>query len=130
MALKRLTLATIADIDGGRTRILFDRMLDQVKRDCQDRPGVRAPRKLRLTVNVAPAKESDGADVEVSFEVTEILPKRASRTFSMDASRGGLYWNEASPDDAKQRTLDEAGMKPRPVAAGPEVDDDEDAEKE
>lgn len=95
MALEKFNLATLADMDGARTITL------QVK--------------LKPVANDA----GDLGSVDVTFDLNEKLPKRASKSYNMQAVVGGLLFNELSPDEVKQKTLDMAGKNPpTPVADG------------
>jgi hypothetical protein len=50
----------------------------------------------------------------VTFEIKELVPNRASRVYNMSAGRGGVLWNELSPDEVRQKTLDMAAKETGP----------------
>ena len=116
MALQKFDLATLTELDGARIRTAFDQAIERLTEDCKDRPGVKKARTVTLTVSLVPLANDDGDldTVDVDFKFKESMPKRASRTYNMLPTRKGLYVNEMSPDEVKQRTLDEVA-KPRAV---------------
>jgi hypothetical protein len=113
MAVEKFTLASLIDIDGGRIREAWEQALRRCRDDCHDRPGVAKGRKVTLHAILTPVCEPDGSlgSVDVSFEIDDSLPKRQSPSYNMRAARGGLLFNELSPDDINQRTLDEVGPR-------------------
>lgn len=116
MALEKFDLATLATIDQGRLKEAFDQAFARLVEDCKDRPELKKARKLTLTVEVEPRTEQGSLDsVDVSFAFKEVIPNRESRTYNMTAGRGGVLWNELSPDEVRQKTLDMA-PKPKEVA--------------
>ena len=121
MALEKFTLATLADMDGGRIKAAFEQALDRCRYDCEDRPAVDGARTITLTVKMKPVANDNGdlGSVDVTFDLNEKLPKRGSKSYNMQAVVGGLLFNELSPDEVKQKTLDMAGKNgPRAVADG------------
>ena len=118
MALQPFDLAALTELDGCRIRTAFDLALARLTEDCKDRPAVKARRSVTLTVSLVPVPNDEGdlGSVDVDCQLNEKIPKRASRTYNMLPSRKGLLVNEVSPDEVRQRTLDEvAATKPRAV---------------
>lgn len=115
MAVEVFDLASILKIDGGRIREAWEQALKRAREDCYDRPGLKKPREVHLVALLEPDPESD--TVNVSFKVKDQLPPRHSASYNMKQGRGGLLYNEVSPDDVHQRTLDEVGG-PRTVVGG------------
>ena len=116
MAIEKFSLAQLAVMDGGRHALAFQQAIDRMRFDCVDRAAVKGKRKVQLTVTLEP-KANDNGDldrVHVSFAIDDKAPKRESRTYSMQDTPGALVFNEVSPDEARQRTLDE-GPRPRPL---------------
>lgn len=112
--LEKFTLATIADMDGGRIRTAFEQALKRIEADCKDRPGVKAARKLELVLTMTPvADDGDLDSVNVTFRIKDSVPKRESKSYNMQAVPGGLLFNDASPEDVHQMSLD---MAPKPSA--------------
>jgi len=113
MALEKFTLATLAEMDGGRIKEAFEQAVNRCRYDCEDRPAVDGARKVTLVVTMEPLANDAGdlGSVDVSFDLQEKLPKRGSKTYNMQAVAGGLLFNELSPDEVKQKTLD---MAPKP----------------
>lgn len=118
MALQPFDLAALTELDGCRIRTAFDLALARLTEDCKDRPAVKARRSVTLTVSLVPVPNDEGDldTVDVDCQLQEKLPKRESRTYNMLPTRNGLLVNEVSPDEVRQRTLDEvAKSKPRVV---------------
>lgn len=114
MALEKFSLATIADMDGGRIRAAFEQALRRIEADLKDRPGVKGARKLELVLDLKPVGEEGELDsVNVTFRIKDNVPKRESKAYNMQAVPGGLLFNDASPEDVRQKTLD---MTPKPSA--------------
>lgn len=110
MTLKALSLATLAEIDEGRIRTAFEQAMNRAQSDCADRPGVKSARSVTLKVVLTPIPDEDtGAldSCQVQFQFSESIPKRGSKPYNMRAKGAALLFNDLSPEDAKQRTLDE-----------------------
>lgn len=110
MALEKLSLRAIANLDCGRVREAFNQALERCRRDCDDRPGVDQARKVTLTVAMKPLTDDERPELEscdVNFVVHESIPKRPSKTYNMAARANGLWFNDLSPDDANQQTIDQ-----------------------
>lgn len=110
MAVEKFELRSLVDLDSGRIRTAFEQALTRCLTDCRDRPAVTDARKITLAVAMAPVLDPDGEmeSCNVQFQITDSVPKRKSKVYNMKSSRGGLLFNELSPDDVNQRTLDEA----------------------
>lgn len=114
MALEQFSLATLAEMDGGRIRTAFEQALKRLEADCKDRPGVKRARQLQLVVDMQPVADDGELDsVNVTFRIKESIPKRESKAYNMQAVPGGLLFNDASPEDVRQMSLD---MAPKPGA--------------
>lgn len=115
MAVQKLSLRAIADIDGGRILAAFEQALQRCYSDCADRPQVKKPRQLDLVLTLEPIEHNGELEsVNVKFRVRDSMPKRESKTYNMQAHRGALLFNELSPHDVRQATLDDAN-RPRGV---------------
>ena len=113
MALERFSLATLATMDGGRIKEAFEQLLTQARLDCEDRPNLDGARTVTLKVLLEPIAADTGElqSIDVSCELGIGMPKRSSKTYNMEAVAGALLFNELSPDEIKQKTLD---MAPKP----------------
>lgn len=106
----RLTLEELARLDNGKVAAIFARELRHVVTDCVDRPTDKSLRKITMTVSVAP-QECDGVCDTVESEITikSSVPDRRTRPYQLEVNgRGEVLVNDASPDDVRQGTLDEA----------------------
>lgn len=106
--LKELTLATMAEIDGGRLAIAFKQALKRCAEDCDDRPGEKKARTITLTVAVEPRVDEDGLceDCDVRVTIADNVPKRKSKPYNCSLRKGGhLMFHPDSLDDHEQETF-------------------------
>jgi hypothetical protein len=116
MAYEKFSMLTLLGIDGGRIREAFDLTLATCEQDMADRPGVKAARKVTLTITLTPDPDEEGdlCGASVGFDVKASLPKRKSRDYSMRAEKNrGLWFNDHAPENPLQRTIDEGMQDPR-----------------
>lgn len=124
MPLTKFELATLATMDCGRLKAAFDLAFQRLIDDCKDRPELPAARRMTLTVSVKPRTEQGSLDtVDVTFDIKDAIPKRATRSYNMSVGRAGALWNEISPDEVRQTTFDLA-PRPRPAKDGDVVTDE------
>ena len=110
--MEKFAFARIPEMDGGVIGEAWGQALRRCQDDCDDRPAVDEPRKIVLTMTMTPVPKEDGSldSCAVEFTITDSLPKRRSKTYDMVArrgARGGLFYNELSPDHGAQGTLDD-----------------------
>ena len=112
MSVQKLSLEALAEMDGGRIAEALAQALRRCEADCKDRPAVKATRSVSLQIKMVPVCDDGELDsVNVAFEINDKLPKRSSKSYNMRAVRGGLVFNDLSPEDVDQMTLD---MVPAP----------------
>lgn len=113
--LMKLELAAIAGLDEGRIGMAFADALRRCEEHCRDLPALEKPRKVLLEVSMVPEYDATSQScvaVAVSFKVADTVPKRESTTYVMKALHGGgLVYNDMSPDDIRQMTLDQANQQ-------------------
>lgn len=105
-----LNLENLLELDGGRVAAAFQLGLKRASLDCDDRPGESKARIVSLQCEITPIVGEDGylEDVNVKFQVTDKVPTRKSRTYSMGFRKGGsLVFNDLSDDNINQATIDE-----------------------
>lgn len=128
---KKLTLAELVNLDAGRVHVAFDQAVARVVRDCQDRPGDKAPRKVLLQLAVVPVVGEDGGCEEclAEFQVKDTVPTRKSKTYSLATNRkGDLIYSEGSPSNVHQTTFDDIDQVTGRVNRGDFETDDESEE--
>lgn len=112
MADKKLTLATIPAIDGGKIEAQINKTIAQAYDDMVQRPGDKSKRVVSIDVEFTPVPDQDGSleSVGVEFKMDIKIPARRSRVYSMAPHHGakGLVFNDAAPENPRQRTLDQA----------------------
>jgi len=110
MGKQRLTLQSLTGLDSGVPAGAFQAELRKVVEDCIKRPGLDSVRKVQLDVHIKPCVDSRGVCeiANVEFEVSSSIPKQRTREYQMEVhAKGELLFNELSPDDVHQQTLDE-----------------------
>lgn len=88
---------------------LFQEELRRVLDDVIHRPGVAKPRKLTIELFVRPIVGQGGTleTVGVSFAVNGGFPKNQSDEYHMVCGGGQLTFNDLSPDNVHQMTIDQ-----------------------
>lgn len=109
MAIEKFSLEALSRIDEGRLREGFDQALRRCLDDCRDRPALGDARTVQLSMTMTPVIGEDGnlESADVRFQVHDAQPKRRSKVFNMKHTASGLLFNELSPADIRQGTLDQ-----------------------
>lgn len=109
MVIERFDLGAISRIDEGRMKEAFEQALRRCMEDCKDRPAVDDERTVSLKASLVPVVGDDGSleSVDVTFQISDSVPKRKSRIYNMKSKNGALLFNELSPDDIRQGTIDQ-----------------------
>ncbi len=84
--------------------------------DCGDdikrRPGLETKREVHLVMELVPDNPDGTGDVDTAhatFKVWSRIPKHETKVYSVGCQKdGSLTFNEGSPEDVNQGTLDEA----------------------
>lgn len=109
MAMTKLTLAMLKDLDMGRVAAGFQKELDHIVKDCEDRPGDVRARQVTLKLSLVPDSDGMGVceTVQGEFSITSSVPNRVSKKYQMRVhANGSLLFNPESPEDVTQGTLD------------------------
>lgn len=106
--LEEFGLDLLGKMDGGRLRITLEDAIRLMHEDCRDRPGLKKPRKIVLQISMDPIQDGNELEsVNVDFSVKATPPGRTSRIYNMRSDKKrGLLFNDASPDAARQGTMD------------------------
>lgn len=95
----------------GRLAEDFDAALVAAVRDCKERPGLRNPREIKLTVRVIPHPQ-EPEDCIVHSQVTTKSPARVADAYKMQSTHNhGLKFAPSSPMDPDQGELFEGDDK-------------------
>lgn len=76
-----------------------------------ERPGVGAKRSITLKIDFTPEAGAEGVveSVDMEYVIKTSVPDRISRPITMmPTPTGDLIYNDVSPDQPRQSTLDEA----------------------
>ncbi len=107
--IKQFTFQDLAEFDGGVIRAAVGAALKRAVEDCDDRPGLKAARKITLQLEFKPLMDQDGLAEEAAFKfkLRESLPNRESKEYVMGMRKGGvLTFNPDSLDNHGQETFD------------------------
>jgi len=107
--LEKFSLKSLSTIDGERISIAFEQALRRVVQDCEDRPGEKTERTVTLKLAVKPRLAVEGLcdDCDIQVAVTDSVPKRKSKVYSMSLRKGGhLLYNDDSLDNVEQESMD------------------------
>lgn len=120
MVLLDFNLNSLGELDSGRVGVAFEQALSRLISDLRDRPGDGAKRNLTLDIAMTPVVDDGGnlTSAKVQCLVKDKIPTRKSRVYDMQATRKGLHFNELSPDDHRQLTIDDAGGPQQAVSNG------------
>lgn len=123
MAQKLLSLENLKEVDGGTIAIAFDKELQAITKDLNDRPRLNKPRKLKLELTFIPKTRSDIGedldDVEVNFDVAASIPKIGIKSYRVTPKFGDqLAFHPDLPGNPNDETLmDEIDRKRGEAAA-------------
>ncbi len=102
-------LADLGKVGNGIVEVAFKTALRQVLDDLETRPSVDSAREVTVKVSLKPVQGDSGIleAVETEFDIRQKMPSYRSRSYSMAMSSNGLEYNDLSPDDHRQMTLDQ-----------------------
>ncbi len=104
----QFTFDDLGVLDGGALKMAIEEKLAECVRDCMNRPLETKARTVTLGLKITPVVSGrDIERVEVAFVVSHKTPPIAPRAFTMEPTyKGGLKFNDMSPDNPQQETLD------------------------
>jgi hypothetical protein len=107
--LHKLTLETLAKMDGGRIGAAFQLALKRAIEDAEERPQVRKAREIIIKLGIVPVAgpEDETCDqIAMQAVVSDTVPKRQTRVYSARVKHGGVAaFNDESLDNIDQLTL-------------------------
>ncbi len=119
MALEKFTLETLVTMDGGRIGNQLLKAIQRLEADCRDRPAEVKKRAVAMIFEMQPTYVMDGGrptldTIEFGVRWQEKIPPRRTRIYSArPLARGGMAYNDESPDDADQMTLGRTPDRPK-----------------
>lgn len=105
---QQLTTSSLTEFEGGKLAAAFDKLLMAAGRDCFDRPGVDAKRKITLSVELTPELDQDGMceHVKIEANVGAKTPNYGSRKVLANIQKSGaVVFDDLSPDNPNQETF-------------------------
>jgi hypothetical protein len=113
MAITPLNFEHLKDLDGGMLNIAANDSFANAVKDCQYRTNVTKAREVTIKIFITPKvvdKTGSLEQVEISYGLDEKFPpRRSGKTTAGVKHNGSLYFNELSPGNPDQRTIDEVG---------------------
>ena len=109
MAIHEFGFNDVATVDGGAIKIAMDDALQQVIKDCVDRPLVSGSRSVTLELSIKTiSSETEIEEVAIAFVVKHKVPAKSTRSIRMKPrANGKLVFNDDAPDSPLQHTIDE-----------------------
>jgi len=103
------SIVALLKINRGVGAVMGRQELDRVMRDLIERPTLKNARTLIMTFTFTPLADPRGIleEVKVSIEANSRTPKMKTRDYSMSVDGDKLIFNDESPEDVRQGTLDE-----------------------
>jgi len=111
---QKLSLAGLLKLEFGTIGLAFERELLKVVENLRNQPNDTGKRSIQLQMDLVPDKETMGPSGTLSrvlacFAVRVKLPPRRSSTITMNVTPDNeLLFNDLSPDEPDQMTIDEA----------------------
>ncbi len=108
MAIEKVSLKAICEMDGGRIALAVDQALARIARDIEDRPGDDRPRSVNLQISVKPNLDQDGmCDTTAALiQIKETIPTRKIPEYSFGLCKGGMLVHRSdNPNDVNQPGL-------------------------
>lgn len=108
MALMKLSVASMNELDGGRLRTAIEKSIKRAVDDCKDRPNLDTARKVGIELIITPYADETGdvVSVNLDYQVKPTLPPMKREGLSLSVQKdGALLFNEHSPDNVNQRTV-------------------------
>jgi hypothetical protein len=123
--LQALSLDTLNQVDYGKASIAFQRLVRQAVQDCMDRPVLKKPRKVQLTMTINPVTVINGNTIDCesvkgSFQMKILLPNMETDPIDFGIrNNGDIVFNPDAPDNHKQQTFmeDEAPVDRKTASA-------------
>lgn len=103
-----LTLNSLEGLDRSKAMIAFNSMLQEISKDCLDRPGDKHARSLTMKAVLKPVVNEDGGcdGVKVSFEFVTKVPKKKTRDYDLLVNNDGKIFYERTEDSVDVTATD------------------------
>lgn len=107
---KQFSVAELGEFNDGKVAIAGDRLIRAAVKDCMDRPGETSARTVDMSITFTPVIGQEGMaeSVSIGVKLGGKIPKYHTAPVNASPSTNGqLHFNDMSPDDASQMTIDE-----------------------
>lgn len=106
-----LTLASLGELDCGTARAVIDKAIADAMADLDDRGEDGKPRQVNIMLVLARLDAGKSSMVGAHIEAEAKLPKRRTAStiglLRTNANQTQMIFNDLSPTDPHQRTVDE-----------------------
>lgn len=102
-----LTFQSLCDADS-RIAVLFDKLITDLAKDCENRPYDKGKRKVTLDFILTPKMDQETGEldtVEVTTEAKTSKPIYRMRPIQATTNKGQLLFNLDIPEDVDQTSL-------------------------
>ncbi len=105
MQKKPFTAKSLLEVDSGSVALAIDKEIKRAFMDMADRPEIKKPRKIALTIEMSPIQKDGGFYQSlVKIDVDGRNPKRGIE-IRMNAESDGLEYNSAVYENPNQTTM-------------------------
>jgi hypothetical protein len=107
MAIHEFTFDDLAKLDGGAIKIAVEQALQDVIKDCVDRPFVSGKRGITINLGIKTiCSANDIEEVAIDVQISRKMPAKATRSYRMKPKPSGkLVFNDDAPDSPLQTTF-------------------------
>lgn len=113
MAMRDISeIESLGTLDDGRLALSYQRHLQRLIADCENRPMDKTARELTITLKVTPSLVEEGylSDVNIEGHLKSKVPAHVTRPVNCRVkAKQRAVFNDMAEDNAAQRTIDEIG---------------------
>ncbi len=115
MAVVPFDAEALGNFDDGRIIAYLNAELKKIESDLDDRPMVKKERTLTLQLSFSPIVDPDSRDLDganFTFAIKSSVPNQKSQTYRLGSKvKGKLCYSPDNPEDADQKTFEEAAAR-------------------
>lgn len=102
-----LTCDTIGELSHGGVRVAIDRAIQQAVEDLHDRPGMKKPRTITLTLTLKPiSNDSANLDnINIEVGIAAKFPNKSASIIGLPIGKKGISVNRDFEEEPDQHAL-------------------------
>lgn len=103
----QFSFKTLSGMDGGKLEKLLAYHINNMKRDCENRPNERKARKVLIEMSMIPVPDETGYCelVKMSLKARSRTPDFITKDYELRPNPNGLVFNADFPAEYKQPSL-------------------------